>query len=369
MFGWIQGFKNKKKSEMNESLLEKIVDCDISLSLSWNTMDDENRYKFNHPKRGLAVVINNEEFGNIKNLGDRHGSSQDAKSLFDMFQQLGFQVLHCKNLTAPKIVVLLKAVAMHYDHINSDCFACAVLSHGDETHIRRDNSTSLRKDIIYGVDGETVSTEVITKFFDDEQCQTLIGKPRLFFFQACRGDTLDGGVDINISSSSVIHTSVSMPEIITARTMTDSSSVDPPNYHIEHIDDTEAKKDPPNTASAVIDSMEDYIEKDTIVDPPPLYKDCLIMYATPPGHFAWRRGSGAWFIQSLCQVLESDAVKFGNIDLQKALVHVARKVTFDYESNMPDNKKFHRKKESPVLYSMLVKDIYFNNRSEESMNM
>ena len=59
------------------------------------------------------------------------------------------------------------------DHANYNCFVCIVLSHGE-------------RDVIYGVDGKTIS---VLELRDAVvyNCRTLVGKPKLFFFQACRG--------------------------------------------------------------------------------------------------------------------------------------------------------------------------------------
>nr|KAI8765161.1 caspase-7-like [Biomphalaria glabrata] len=374
MFGWFRGSKRKNEVDMNQVRKERIAKdleafqkavevklqeilnapCDLNIAPAPGSINEEDRYTFTHPRRGLAVIINNEKFGYVKNLGDRNGSSADAHYLFNMFKLLGFQVLHATNLTAQKMLVLLKTVAKHFDHQNSDCFACSILSHGDQIFSKKDVDTCQRKDILYGVDGETLPTELITEIFDDQHCQALIGKPRLFFFQACRGDTLDEGVDIT-----VLHPRLSDTRKL--ESTEESSSVDPPDFGTKNEDDMEAR------AERHVPS-EFYLNQ-VVIDPAPLYKDCLVMYATPPGYYAWRRGTGAWFIQSLCDVLTSDPVRFGEIDLQKALVHVSRNVAYNYESNMPENKKFHAKKESPVLYSMLVKDIYFNVTRGEAMNI
>ena len=70
---------------------------------------------------------------------------------------------------------ILKAVQdqCSQDHTNYNCFVCIVLSHGNHG-------------VIYGVDGKTIP---VLELRDAVvcNCRTLVGKPKLFFIQACQG--------------------------------------------------------------------------------------------------------------------------------------------------------------------------------------
>ncbi|XP_032465213.1 caspase-7 isoform X1 [Phocoena sinus] len=70
--------------------------------------------------------------------------------------------------------------ASEEDHRNSACFACILLSHGEEN-------------LIYGTDGKTAIKD-LTAHFRGDRCKTLLEKPKLFFIQACRGTELDDGI-------------------------------------------------------------------------------------------------------------------------------------------------------------------------------
>jgi hypothetical protein len=59
--------------------------------------------------------------------------------------------------------------ASEEDHSNSACFACVLLSHGEE-------------DLIYGKDGVTPIKD-LTAHFRGDRCKTLLEKPKLFFIQ------------------------------------------------------------------------------------------------------------------------------------------------------------------------------------------
>ncbi|VDO96533.1 unnamed protein product [Schistosoma curassoni] len=65
-----------------------------------------------------------------------------------------------------------KAVISTQNLRDHDCFACVILSHGDEGGL------------IYATDGSIPVDRIIAPFRGD-QCLDLRGKPKLFFIQVC----------------------------------------------------------------------------------------------------------------------------------------------------------------------------------------
>ena len=61
------------------------------------------------------------------------------------------------------------------DHSQFDAFVFLTLSHGNSS------------DVIYGVNGGTISNRELMCLLKQTECPTLQNKPRLSFFQACRG--------------------------------------------------------------------------------------------------------------------------------------------------------------------------------------
>ncbi len=45
-------------------------------------------------------------------------------------------------------------------------------------------------DAVYGIDGKLVNIEDLVTLFDGKHCSKLVGKPKLFFIQACQGSKL-----------------------------------------------------------------------------------------------------------------------------------------------------------------------------------
>uniref|UniRef100_A0A673HTL1 Caspase 22, apoptosis-related cysteine peptidase n=1 Tax=Sinocyclocheilus rhinocerous TaxID=307959 RepID=A0A673HTL1_9TELE len=125
-------------------------------------------YKMDSNPRGLCVIINNENFAKPKNK--RNGSQNDVDSLKAIFEFLGFLVEVETDKTADQI----KALMAKYNARHGDCFVCCVMSHGNKTGVE-------------GCDEQICPLNDITSPFDGDNCPALIGKPKVFFIQACRG--------------------------------------------------------------------------------------------------------------------------------------------------------------------------------------
>ncbi|XP_020928977.1 caspase-7 isoform X1 [Sus scrofa] len=137
------------------------------------------QYNMDFEKVGKCIIINNKNFDRMTGMGVRNGTDKDAEALFKCFRSLGFDVTVYNDCSCAKMQDLLKK-ASEEDHRNSACFACILLSHGEEN-------------FIYGTDGVTAIKD-LTVHFRGDRCKTLLEKPKLFFIQACRGTELDDGI-------------------------------------------------------------------------------------------------------------------------------------------------------------------------------
>ena len=135
-------------------------------------------YRMKSSPQGIAVIINNKTFTRI--LGDRNGTDKDAAALEKLFTYLGFYTNRYNDFTGSKMKSTLKDVAaMDYKHY--DCLLVAILTHGI-------------KGKLYGIDGVAIPVEDLTTLFNGDQYPSLIGKPKIFLLQACRGGSYDRGV-------------------------------------------------------------------------------------------------------------------------------------------------------------------------------
>lgn len=144
-----------------------------------NNPDED--YKMTSDPRGLCLIVNNINFEQDI-FPERKGSDEDAKRFDDIFQQLGFKVIMTRNQTADQMRQQFKdvAAACKQEH---DALFVFILSHGSEHGI-------------YGTDGMEVNlqTEVLS-YFDNRNCKMMLGKPKVFVLQACRGRAADYGGD------------------------------------------------------------------------------------------------------------------------------------------------------------------------------
>ncbi|KAG5267696.1 hypothetical protein AALO_G00224630 [Alosa alosa] len=140
------------------------------------TKEDVESYTMVSRPRGRCLIINNYKF-TTNEYGTREGTVKDAEKLRGVFKWLHFLVDEQRDLSGRD----MKAVVHEYatmDHSAYDAIVVCVLSHGLEGEV-------------VGVDGEKVSIKDLYKPFT--RCLTLIGKPKLFFIQACQGTKYQTG--------------------------------------------------------------------------------------------------------------------------------------------------------------------------------
>lgn len=247
---------------------------------SANTIDNDTIYKMNKSTRGIAVIINNKDFLRSSGMDryPRNGTDVDRDALAKLFRVLKFDVRIYNNQTRAEIRRITKDMATT-NHSSYDAFIFSILTHGEEG-------------VIYGTDG-TMAIKDLTAIFKD--CATLVGKPKMFFFQACQGHEYMDGMDVT---------------------------------------------DAPQQGSKV--SV-------------PAEADFVYAYSTVPGYYSWRNSvNGSWFIQSLTKVFEENAER---MDILRMLTRVNAMVS-TYKSRTGDYYSDSKRQVSSVV-SMLRKELYF----------
>ncbi|XP_064457809.1 caspase-3-like isoform X2 [Ornithodoros turicata] len=243
-------------------------------------------YNMDHPKRGTCVIFNNKSFDHSTGLNERRGTDEDAAQLYCLFREMDFEVRVHQDFSWRDIISTLEKLGKE-DHSQNDCFVCCMLSHGDN-------------DILYGKDGK-FATESIFAPFRGDVCKSLVGKPKLFFIQACRGDRLDDGVTV--------------------------------------LDTTDAV---------------------SRVYKVPSQADFLTCYSTVAGYYSWRNTiQGSWFIQAVCKVIKEHAAR---MDLLSMMTIVCQRVAYHFESCVPQDRKMDRRKQVPTIVSTLTRQVYFKSK-------
>ncbi|NXG48311.1 CASP8 protein, partial [Psilopogon haemacephalus] len=254
-------------AEINISLLKRIEEYELNLFGKTNSSDSYKEYsqvshslsnilsfqqleayKMSSRPRGVCLILNNHNFAKareavpaLRKLRDRDGTDVDAAALRRVFSKLHFTVAEHRDLTAEAMRKTVNVYCCE-DHKDKDCFVCCILSHG-------------KKGSVYGVDGQEVPIQELTTSFTGQNCRSLAGKPKVFFIQACQGESTHKGVPIE----------------------TDSVEQD---FSVE----TDAR------------SQFDCI---------PAEADFLLGMATLQDYVSYRsRREGTWYIQALCQHLE-----------------------------------------------------------------
>eukprot|EP00057_Strongylocentrotus_purpuratus_P026064 XP_011680538.1 PREDICTED: caspase-8-like [Strongylocentrotus purpuratus] len=135
---------------------------------------DSLKYKMDRLPRGMCIIFNGENF-TTKDLKKRDGTQKDVEALLNTFQNiLKFETQVKNDPTDEEYEECLQELAK-MDHSKFDCFVCVILSHGCDGHV-------------YGKDGGEVSISALTGLFNGMSVHpSLVGKPKVFFIQACRG--------------------------------------------------------------------------------------------------------------------------------------------------------------------------------------
>lgn len=248
----------------------------------------EFQYTMSYGKVGRCIIINNKNFDERTGMCIRNGTDKDAGDLQRCFKNLGFDVTVYNDRSCEEMERLLQNVAQQ-NHSDSACFACILLSHGEEGQI-------------FGTDG-AMAIKSLTTLFRGDKCKSLVGKPKLFFIQACRGSEFDEGIQTDSGPAN------------------DSMETDAnPRYKI------------------------------------PVEADFLFAYSTVPGYYSWRNpGRGSWFVQALCSVLNEHGKQ---LEIMQILTRVNYMVATNFES-WSDDPRYSEKKQIPCVVSMLTKELYF----------
>ncbi|XP_018782331.2 caspase-6 isoform X1 [Serinus canaria] len=276
---------------------ENITEVD-AFNISRQSHDLEEKYKMGHQRRGVALIFNHEYFYWKLKLLDRRGTRADRDNLNRTLTDLGFEVRIFDDLKAEDVKKRIEE-ASREDHSNADCFVCVFLSHGEDDHI-------------YAYDTE-IKIQTMTDMFRGDKCQSLVGKPKIFIIQACRGDKHD--------------------DAVIAHDAPDNSSESP-------VNETE------------VDAAGVY----TL----PAGADFIMCYSVAPGYYSHREiFNGSWYIQDLCETLR----KHGSSgEFTELLTVVNRKVSYRRVGMSKDINAIG-KKQIPSFVSMLTKKLYFHPKS------
>lgn len=253
---------------------------------------DQDQYTVNS---GIAVIINNIEFDSRLDLPDRKGSDVDASSLFQRFQELGFDSDLLNDASDEDITEKFNEIKKDKKTLkNTDCLVVVILTHGNQ-------------DGVFATD-RLMKIKTLMDHFSAENCPELMLKPKVFIFQACRGEQLGTGVNV--------------------RVVRDKNQADAGGEFTEYDELYGEMIRIPNEA------------------------DFLAIYATTSGYGAFRNTEkGSPFVRHLSEELHD--MKKGE-NFYNVLTRVNRKVGTGYKPNFPQHNNITQ---MPCFISHLTKNL------------
>ncbi len=278
-------------------------------------------YQFTHAQRGIALIIGNGDFAPSTGMDYRPGMLADVNRCTATFEKMGFLTIVLLERTCAEIRTAFITLET-MDHSNFDC-VCIVLSSHGTSKIITVSDFDVCEEYIYGMDG-CVRIADLMKSLKEDRCPTLAGKPKLVFVQACRGNRLCESVTLN--------------EVGTASAQSNVT-------HFLDADLTRCTISLPVCKKSL------------------LQRDMLVMYASPPGYYAFHTDEGSPFLTILCDVLEKS---FTKVDLLTMLTEVNLKVATEYESRMPDHPHLDKRRVVPSIEQMLLDEVFFGATSPPS---
>ncbi|XP_042560347.1 uncharacterized protein LOC122129488 isoform X2 [Clupea harengus] len=238
---------------------QQVWDCHVKLPDTELLEGDElSEYNFSSGYPVECLIINNVRFPN----GERKGSDIDAAALHNVFNWLGFRVTIMEDLGAAE---MRQRLGMISQSVRGHCFVCCVLSHGNEKGV-------------FGIDHEIITVKEINSLFSPQNCPALANKPKVFFFQACRGGQRDHVLQVPAARAEV---------------QVDAGEIDVP---------------------------------DRVIISTPAHSDILNCLSTVEDYVSIRsRTKGSWFIQSVCKQLRHGCTR--NDDILTVLTRVNAEVS------------------------------------------
>ena len=165
------------------TLISRIETNDFPLSQ--NTMDTSTLFLGRYPsgtyvRRGKCLIINQTFKDNPEYR--RYGTKEDVLALKDLWSRLGCQEITIKSdLKRNEIFQCLRRFREELEISKPHFVTIAILSHGN-----KNDYTGLEEIMDVHMNGIPIR-DIKKMFIDGKACPCMVGKPKLFLIQACRG--------------------------------------------------------------------------------------------------------------------------------------------------------------------------------------
>jgi hypothetical protein len=309
---------------------------------------------------GYAVILNNFDF----KPRPRRGSDKDAANVAKSLEQLHFKVARpALDLTEDKMSFFFKTLADYVDFSDFSCLVCVVMSNGGENGE------------IHGINSKSIDlyNDIIRPFKD---CEQLLGKPKLFFVQACRNNNDVPMITVDKKEEEAIDTRslsdyesliefdrlslVNDYEADSHVTSRRNSFLQPDtapvgSYRRGSVLQVEPVASFRRNSNLQVDAAAGFnhrrnSSRQVVIEIPDDEPDILVHYATVEKYVSLRYViEGSCFIRSLCFVLDKYAATDCDelVEIERIIKVVNHRVTFNYKC------------QAPKYASSLSKEFYF----------
>ena len=107
-----------------------------------NLIKTTKNYEMSADPRGLALIIDIEEFDDVESKNPKHLDRQDISELKLLFQQLKLTCIHKKNLKSHQLYEVLDSFSSSPEHAQADMMVLVILSQGNKKHMPLKNRSS-----------------------------------------------------------------------------------------------------------------------------------------------------------------------------------------------------------------------------------
>lgn len=260
-------------------------------------LSSHSTYRMESTPRGYCLIINNRDYTLESRMEPRRGTDANRDQLAGLFTYLGFEVDAKDNLNGQAMTDTLRDFAAYDGLTRVDSLVIAFLCHGNN-------------EIVYGVDGVPVYVQDVFKTFSPRNCPVMMGKPKLFLLNSCRGDERDVGYPASGTIGNALN-----------------------------LDISDADVRPQHPATRPVMSN---------------FQDLFIAYSTFPGHVSYRNlEEGSWYIQRLVEVFHELAA---TRDIHGLMTQVNSRVAAMYDPTSLEV-------QVPAPWHSLTKDWYLNPTS------
>lgn len=312
--------KAKKQPETAEQLAEyctKVTSNQVGQSDQYSYDDHLDKsiyiYKISHIPKGAVLLINN-SFPD--QCDERRGSESDLKFMDEMWNNIGCKTFKRTNLSAAETIPILKKFALSSHAYNSDFVTVVVMSHG---------GLEDGEDVFYSADRKAVKIREVLDIFNNVNARRLQGIPKLFFFQICRGNSVDKGVE----RQSPEEREQELSDLFKSMEVTVQNASGSNNE-----DSSDALGTP--------------------VERVPTMSDCMISFATLAGYKAFRNNqNGSWYVNAIVNIFSRYAKDQHVIDLMTMVNAAVEKKTANSR-----HKELNYGKEMSNFQSTLTKKLF-----------